>query len=289
MEMTTPKFSMNTLAEALGQDIIMGNGEGMSSIQKAKITDSFEINLKRVPKEEADLEIRLKGKVLVKGTDYNYSEGIVTIISSTINVGDVVEISPFVFVTTSKAQRIPIDATTFPEGLELWLKTFAVNKTDGKEGELIFRFYEAMADGALEFSTKAERGAVDSKVTYKIVAGDDDTMGEVMFIPSNESETVIPISDLVGTPSTGKATLSFSPVGFDATSVDVYYKLSTDTSFTKVKTSGSTGIRMSGALTSISTTATVLGLTTASYDFKLEYTVNDDVYESNTVTGIVIP
>jgi hypothetical protein len=211
--MTTPKFSMATLAEALGQDIIIGNGEGISNVQKAKIDDSQQVNLKRIPKNEADLEIKFKGKVLIKGTDYTYNEGIITITSTSINVGDVIEISPFVFVTTSKAQRIPIDATTFPDGLELWLKTFAVNKTDGKEGELIFRFYEAMADGALDFATKSERGAVDSKVTYKIVAGDDDTMGEVIFIPYSESGTISPITNLVATAGTSKATFAFSPAG----------------------------------------------------------------------------
>jgi hypothetical protein len=287
--MTTPKFSMNTLAEALGQEIIMGNGEGMSSVQKARLADNMQINLKRVPKDEADLVIKFKGQVLTKGTDYTYNEGIVTITSSSLVTGDTVEIAPFVFVTSSKAKRIPIDSTTFPDGLELWLKTFAVNKTDGVEGELIFRFYEAMADGALDFSTKSERGAVDSKVTYKVVAGDDDTMGEVIFIPNTDETVVTPISDLVGTTGTGKATFTFSPVGSDATSVDVYYKLSTDTTFTKAPVKVSTGIRLSGALTGISTSATVLGLVTgSSYDFKLEYTLNDDVFESNTVSGITI-
>jgi hypothetical protein len=287
--MTTPKFSMDTLAEALGQDIIMGNGEGMSNVQKAKIDDTLQINLKRVPKNDSDLEIKYRGKVLVLGTDYTYSEGIVTIIAGTVSVGDIVEISPFIFVTSSKAQRIPIDSTTFPDGLELWLKTFAINKTDGQEGELIFRFYEAMADGALDFSTKSARDAVNSKVTYKIVAGDDDTMGEVIFIPISDSTTVTPISNLVGTAGTAKATFTFSPVGSEATSVDVYYKLSTDTAFSKCATKVSTGIRLSSVLTGISTSATVLGLATgSSYDFKVVYAINDDVYESNTVTGITI-
>lgn len=282
--MTTPKFSMDTLAEALGQDIIIGNGEGMSSIQKSKITDGLTINLKRVPKDESDLVIRFKGNTLILGTDYTYSEGIVTIITGTVNVGDTVEITPFVFTTTSQAKRIPIDSTTFPDGLELWLKTFAVSKTDGVEGELIFRFYEAMADGALEFSTKSARDAVNSKVTYKVVAGDDDTMGEVIFIPNSGSETITPISNLTGTAGTLKATLAFSPVGNDATSVDVFYKETTGTTFTKVPTTG-TGVKLSSALTSISTSATVNNLTSGkSYDFKLVYTINDDVYESNSVT-----
>ena len=286
--MTTPKFSMDTLAEALGQDIIMGNGDGISNIQKARLTDTMTINLKRVPKDEADLVIRFKGALLVKGTDYTYDNGIVTIISSTIIAGDVVEIAPFTFVTNAKAKRIPIDSTTFPEGLELWLKTFAVNKTDNQEGELIFRFYEAMADGALDFSTKSERNAVDSKVTYKVVASDDDTMGEIIFIPNTDETVVTPISDLVGVAGTTKATLTFSPVGADATQVDVYYKLSADPTFTKLTTKG-TGAKLSSGLTGISTTATVNGLVTGSvYEFKLEYTLNDDVFESNTVTGVTI-
>jgi hypothetical protein len=181
---TTPKFNLNNLALNLGQDIITGVGEGISKVQKATLDSTLKVTLDKTPKTPSDLVIKFKGIPLVETTDYTYASGVVTFTGTTVSDGSNIEISPFVFATSDKAKKIKIDATSFPEGVELWLSTYAVDKNDGVEGELQFKFNNAIADGSIDFSTKSERNAVDSKMTFKIIADDNDQLGEVMFIPN---------------------------------------------------------------------------------------------------------
>ena len=181
---TTPKFNLTNIAMNLGQDIITGVGEGISRLQKGAISSDKKITLARTPKTPTDLVIKYKGVPLVVTTDYTYATGVVTFTGSTVDSGDNISIDPFIFATTDKAQKIKIDSTNFPEGVELWLTTYAVNKNDSTEGELQFKFNNAIADGTIDFATKSERNAVDSKMTFKIIADDNDQLGEVMFIPN---------------------------------------------------------------------------------------------------------
>lgn len=182
---TTPKFDLNNLAFNLGQDIITGAGEGISKVQKVTIGASLSITLDKTPKTATDLVIRYKGTPLTVTTDYTLAGGIVTIVpTGAVGEGDTVEILPFIFTTNASAKKIKIDATSFPDGVQLYLTTYCVDKNDGVEGVLQFKFNNAICDGTADFSTKSDRNAVDSKMTFKIIADDTDQLGEVMFIPN---------------------------------------------------------------------------------------------------------
>lgn len=182
---TTPKFNLSNLAFNLGQDIITGAGEGISKIQKAKIDSTLKLTLNKIPKNPSELVIKYKGEPLTLTTDYTYTNGEVTFVGSgAVGEGDNIAVSPFVFATNASSKKIKIDATTFPEGVELWLSTYAVSKVDGIEGTLYFKFNEALADGTIDFATKSERDAVQNKITFKIIADDNDQLGDIVFEPN---------------------------------------------------------------------------------------------------------
>ena len=93
------------------------------------------------------------------------------------------------------------------------------------------------------------------------------------------------LDDLTATSSTAKeASLTFTaPVG--ATSAKVQYKLSTDTTYSDVATSGTSGVYVTGGISAISTSATVKGLTSgSSYDFRIVVVGGDYEGTSNEVT-----
>lgn len=181
---TTPKFDLNNLAFSLGEDIIIGAGEGMSKVQKATLDSTKKVTLDRTPKNASDLVIRYKGTPLVVTTDYTLSGAEITFTGTTVAEGNTVEILPFIFTTSATSKKIKIDATSFPDGVTLYLSTYCVDKNDSREGILQFKFNNAICDGTVDFSTKSERNAVDSKMTFKIIADDADQLGEVMFIPN---------------------------------------------------------------------------------------------------------
>lgn len=271
---TTPKFNLPNLAINLGQDIIIGAGEGVSKIQKATLDSTKKVTLNKTPKTPTGLVIKYKGEPLVVTTDYTYASGAITFTGTKVAEGDTISISPFIFTTSATTKKIKIDATTFPEGCELWLSTYAVNKNDGIEGELQFRFNNAIADGTIDFATKSERNAVDNKITFKIIADDADQLGEILFIP-NEAWTSVPsITDLALTALDDSISTAFSPA-IGATSVKLQYKISTDSTYTNA----------SNVLNDTSTSGIITGLVDAtSYNVRLAYVVNGTTYYSNVAT-----
>lgn len=181
---SSPKLSLENLAETLGQEIITGVAEGITKAIKTRLDSTKEIKLERVPKIPSELVVTKNGVALAETTDYTYADGKVKIISADVAENDVILVAPYIFATNEKASKIKIDATSFPAGVELWLTTFAINKSDSKEGLLQFKFYNAVADGSLDFATKSERDAVQNKITYKVTASETDDYGEIIFIPN---------------------------------------------------------------------------------------------------------
>lgn len=270
---TTPKFNLNNLALNLGQDIITGVGEGISKVQKAKIDSTLKVTLDKTPKNPSELVIKYKGASLVVTTDYTLAGSEITFTGTTVGEGDSIEIFPFVFATSENAKKIKIDATSFPEGTELYLTTYCVDKNDGVEGVLQFKFNNAICDGAIDFGTKSERNAVDSKMTFKIIADDLDQLGEVMFIP-NVWTSVPSITDLTLTALDDSISATFSPAT-GATSVKLQYKKSSDSTYSNA----------SNILNNTSTSGTITGLLDAtSYNVRLIYTVDGVDYYSNVAT-----
>lgn len=186
VETTMPKFNLSNLAFSLGQDIITGAGEGMSRMQKVTVkSPTMEITLNKTPKTASDLVIYKNGVKLELTTDYTYLEGKVTIVEEgAVEIGDTIVIYPFIFTTSEKSQKIIIDGSSFPEGVILYLSTYAVSKKDNVEGILQFKFNDAVADGAVSFATTSERKAVENKMTFNIIEDDEGNLGEVLFIPN---------------------------------------------------------------------------------------------------------
>lgn len=182
--MTSPKLNLENLARSLGQDIVTGVDEGISKAIKIRVDSTMKYTLKNEPKDATKLKLSKNGTDLTVTTDYTYADKVITFVEEgQVEEGDVIIVTPYMYATSEKASKIVIDATSFPEGVKLVLSTFAINKSDKKQGLLQITFYDAVADGSLDFATKSERSAVDNKVTYKAVAGEDDTYGKIVFIP----------------------------------------------------------------------------------------------------------
>lgn len=185
VESTTPKFNLSNLAFSLGQDIVVGAGIGISKMQKFKIDASKKITLAHTPKDEGELEIFIEGKPLEKTTDYTYASGIITFVGDNDLEDKVGVVYPYKYQTNENTQSIKIDGSSFPEGVTLYLQTFAVNKNDKKEGILQFKFNNAVADGAVSFATTSERKAINNKMSFTIIEDDEGELGEVTFIPND--------------------------------------------------------------------------------------------------------
>lgn len=182
--MTSPKLNLENLARSLGQDIVTGVDEGITKAIKIRVDSTKKYTLKNAPKDATKLKLSKNGTTLALTTDYTYADKVITFVEDgQVEEGDVIIVTPYMYATSEKASKIVIDATSFPEGSKLILSTFAINKSDKKQGTLQFTFYDAVADGSLDFATKSERSAVDNKVTYKAVVGEDDTYGKIVFIP----------------------------------------------------------------------------------------------------------
>lgn len=182
----TPKLNLFNLAETLGQNIVIGSGEAITKAIKIRIDSTLTKTLDETPKDSSNLEIYVDGELLTKETDYTYLDGTITFKGLKAAEGKVAIVSPYTYTSNAKTSKIKIDAISFPGGVELRLTTFAINKSDSKEGLLQFRFYNAVADGSLDFATKSERDAVSNKITYKILSSEDDTYGEILFIPNED-------------------------------------------------------------------------------------------------------
>lgn len=182
--MTSPKLNLENLARTLGQNIVTGVDEGITKAIKIRVDSTNKYTLKNAPKDATKLKLSKNGTDLTVTTDYTYADKVITFVEDgQVEEGDVIIVTPYMYATSEKASKIVIDATSFPEGVKLVLSTFAINKSDKKQGLLQITFYDAVADGSLDFATKSERSAVDNKVTYKAVAGEDDTYGKIVFIP----------------------------------------------------------------------------------------------------------
>lgn len=184
VECTMPKVSLNNMAYSLGQDILTGEGVGITSLQKKKLDSSLKMTLKQAPKTEDNIAIYVDGEMLAETTDYTLAGKEITFVGTKAIVGKTVMVYPYEYTTTEKAKKIVIDTTSFPQGTILTLSTYAINKNDQKEGVLQFRFDNAVGDGALSFSTTSERKAVENKIKFTIVSDDEDQLGEILFIPN---------------------------------------------------------------------------------------------------------
>lgn len=129
-------------------------------------------------------------------------------------------------------------------------------------------------------------------VEFAVLAGatiDEDEEPEffnMKVLKPNATVVVTPVTDLTGSSSiSGQASLTFT-APTSATNVDLMYKLSTDSVYSTVVTSGTTGVYLNGgAITTASTSALVKGLTSSSsYNFKLVVTGGTHEGTSNVAT-----
>ena len=128
-------------------------------------------------------------------------------------------------------------------------------------------------------------------ITMNVLEDNDGNLAKIRTLSQTSGTSsieVIPISDLeVISQGADSAVITFSkPIG--ATSVTLKYTDDDGSTWKDVKTSGSSGIRIAGALNSDSKNATITGLTSGTYKFKLVVVGGAYSGESNETAGVVI-
>jgi hypothetical protein len=132
-------------------------------------------------------------------------------------------------------------------------------------------------------------------ISMKVMADSilKDENGDPLFFTLKEKAPIVavvtPITDLAGSSLiAGQASLTFT-APTSATNIDLMYKLSTDSTYSTVATSGTTGVYLNGgAITATSTSALVKGLTSSSsYNFKLVVTGGTHEGTSNVSTTTI--
>jgi hypothetical protein len=145
-------------------------------------------------------------------------------------------------------------------------------------------FPRAMMNASITNKSESEKKEVNDDSTLDILKDSSvDYLGRIVYIYPETAIT--PISDLSGAGGSLKANLTFSAIGNSATNVTLMYKKSTDTTFSTVATTGTTGVYIVSPLNATSTSAEVLGLTAGTtYNFKITYVIDGVTYESNVDT-----
>jgi hypothetical protein len=295
-----PVFDYGVLATNLGSDVVVGNHIAYTQRTKTKVrvdgTTKF-IMLGREPLPTEELSVYHKFAQLTKNTDYTISGKLITFLKTDVLEADAVQVDPYKYRTNATAKKISINANTYAKAGTLVLTTYEIDTETNKENQIQFVFPNASPTGNFTVNTKAEVDAASQALEFTINKPDgSDEVGYITedeYVPEADTislptPVVTPIGDLTATSTiASEADFTFTaPTG--ATSVELLYKLSTDTTYSTVATSGTTGVHMNSPLTATSTSATVLGLTSSdSYNFKLSYVISGTSYESNVATATI--
>lgn len=295
-----PVMDLQNIATQLGTTIVTGENVGYTSRNKLKIaingSSVATIVLPKTPITPANLKLSYKGTDLVVATDYTIGtdKRTITILTVGVILNEVIVVESYDYKTSATARTINIDAESYPKGVRIVCETFLIDTGTNKKETLKMIFPKAIPTGKFTMATKSEVDASSTALEYTVMKPDDDDIMGYMLIEDYDSifdpltPATTPITDLSATGGTVKADLTFSPSAL-ATSVTLKYKISTDTVYSDIATSGSTGARIASALTSASTSASVLGLTaTTSYQFKLVVVGGTNAGESNIVTATTL-
>lgn len=141
---------------------------------------------------------------------------------------------------------------------------------------------------SVDLTTASDPAEVDA--THELTAMkpvSEKYVGRVYYQFPDSVVTAVPITDLASTSTTAtEVDLTFS-ASTSADNIDIEYRLSTDSNWSMVNIGGSTGVYIATAVYQTDTTATVLGLTSASsYQFRLvvEGGINEGISNVTTVT-----
>lgn len=235
--------------------------------------------------EEVSIYHTSTQKLLVKDTDFTISGKIVTITDVGVDENDAMWVTSFSY-TSETLKYYDIKGTSLPSVVSLVVRKPVYNLND----EIVFFKVMTFPKVKMSLST-TEEGATEKDertrtTTFTVLQSQDkEYLGRVYLEPYAEEEIVVtPITDLTASSDTaGEADLTFTKP-YDATSVRLDYKLSTDLNWSQVNVGGATGVRIASALTENSTSTTVLGLSTGDYSFRLS--VEDGLHDglSNVAT-----
>jgi len=297
LKFTAETISFPQLAETLGSNGMKLN----SSAQAFDTTETFTvttdgtitINLKKAPFASSVTNFHSLAregslnKTLTAIVDASDAKKF-TITDSSLAVGDIVEVNYMATIPTNGVYTFKVagSGSTTPSR-RLVARVLVTNYYDNSMDLMTLDIPNVKFENSLSLTFDASNPS-KFEVTIKIMGDarlkDDD--GNPLFLSlSALNGSASAISDLAGTSSVaGKVALTFTaPTG--ATTVDLQYKLSSGSTWASVATSGTSGIYISGALTSASTATTVNGLTTTSaYDFRLVVTDGDYEGTSNVIS-----
>lgn len=273
----TNTFNFGTLALMCGTSV--GTGEGTNYCEEIIIGELKDITytLNEIPKYPAKVNIYVGGDRItpvINGKTITFDQSA---------KGKEIKIMPYEYdVDDEETQFIDIKADEFPEACKLVLKTYIKTKKNAKYKNLTIIIPQASVSSDFNLSTSSEVKPSETEIKLSALTEN----GRLMKIYITDlDENITTISDLNATSTTaGQANLTFTaPVG--ATSAKVQYKLSTDTTYSDVATSGTSGVYVTGGISDTSTNAIVKGLTSGSdYSFRIVVVGGDYGGNSNEVT-----
>lgn len=278
VSLKTNTFNFGTLALICGTSV--GTGEGTNYCEEIIIDELKDITytLNETPKYSEKVNIYVGGDRITPVINGK----IITFDQSA--KGKEIKIMPYEYdVDDEETQFIDIKADEFPEACKLVLKTYIKTKKNAKYKNLTIIIPQASVSSDFNMSTSSEVKPAETEIKLSALTNNGRLMK--IYITDLDEDISNQISDLNATSTTaGQASLTFTaPLG--ATSAKVQYKLSTDSTYSDVATSGTSGVYVTGGISATSTNATVKGLTSSSqYDFQIVVVGGDYDGASNVVS-----
>ena len=302
-KMETETISFAQLAEALGSDGLVLNTENESYYKEEVFvvtTDgTLVLNLKSEPMNGTvinfnklslggELDISLVG--VVDATDKKKF----TITNSELRIGDKVEVNYTEVLSAGQVYTFKVYGNKQVDAKELQATVLRKNVATNKIELMDMIIPNVVIQSGVTLSFDAENPS-KFELNFKVLGDpfNTDDEGNPLFCEFKAKAPkipVTPIADLAGVSNVStKIDLTFT-APTSSTSVVLMYKLSTDSTYSAVATSGSTGVRIASPLTDTSTSTQVLGLTAStSYNLKIVVTGGIHEGESNLVTIVTIP
>lgn len=290
ISLKTNAFDFATVALLAGTTVGTGTGTCFTPALMLTANVSDEIILPNIPKYPAKVEMFKDGTKVQSGA-YTITNNTV-VFTTTVTTGEEVKIMPFEFdvpLANDEYKEINISANKFPDAGKLVLKGIEKNKLTQDYKDLTIIIPQAQPASDFSLSTSSEVQATETEIKLSALV-DNGRLMKIFETPHIEQDNGVfmgigVISNLVATSTTiGEVDLTFSPSS-DMTSAKIQYKETANSIWSDVTVGGTTGIRTASAINSTSTTATVIGLTSAtSYDFKIVVVGGTHAGDSNKET-----
>lgn len=162
-------FNFGTLAMLNGTEVITGSGTGYSDQVELVAGATKNITLATAPIAGSILNMQCKG-VDVTGT----LTGSEVVFASGVSADDIVTVFPYPVVTGATTQKILVNASEFPQGGVLVLKTFEVSSTQKILADVEFVCENVKVSGDFKVDTTSVIKSADSDITMKVMQYNED-------------------------------------------------------------------------------------------------------------------